>query len=347
MRDRTRRFRPMNIADILDETFELYRNNFVLFAGIAAIVIVPYSIIECLIGQRTPINPDPKAFGIYLLCVGLICAPLMLAYEIVTGVLTYAISQKYLGNNTDILTAYKRVLKPHTIFPFIGLIVMKWLAIMTPIAAVIFVAFAIGIATGFAGGGASMIGTVLLILLSLLIATVATVYVGVRLMLVQPAFMVEMKGAINALGRTWTLMKGYILKGLGVLIIAGIIASVVPGIILAPISMATSPAKFSPTSGFQLVTHQPSTALVIINMILSALAYTVTLPFTCIVSILFYFDTRIRKEGFDLEMLARELGETLPPNAAYGSATALPQEQLRTQYPQYPQNPPPPSDFEL
>ena len=40
MKDSTRRLRPMGIADILDETVELYKTSFVLLVGIAAVVVV-------------------------------------------------------------------------------------------------------------------------------------------------------------------------------------------------------------------------------------------------------------------------------------------------------------------
>jgi hypothetical protein len=38
-------------------------------------------------------------------------------------------------------------------------------------------------------------------------------------------------------------------------------------------------------------------------------------PLTVIAIIMLYYDSRIRKEGFDLQMLAQELGEQLPPAA--------------------------------
>jgi hypothetical protein len=39
----------------------------------------------------------------------------------------------------------------------------------------------------------------------------------------------------------------------------------------------------------------------------NALATVITTPFVMLVIVLLYFDLRIRKEGFDIEVMAREL----------------------------------------
>jgi hypothetical protein len=44
--------------------------------------------------------------------------------------------------------------------------------------------------------------------------------------------------------------------------------------------------------------------------VLTALASVIVTPFTIGVIVLLYFDARIRKEGFDLAVMAREVGAT-------------------------------------
>ena len=101
-----RRMRPMGIADILDETVELYKTSFVLLVGIAAVMHVPYSILTQyatvhMIGMTAlPTNgktPTPSDIFPMLGMLILSYLYLLVAAPFVTGALTYAISERYLG----------------------------------------------------------------------------------------------------------------------------------------------------------------------------------------------------------------------------------------------------------
>jgi hypothetical protein len=54
---------------------------------------------------------------------------------------------------------------------------------------------------------------------------------------------------------------------------------------------------------------------------------TLLAPIPAIVAILLYYDIRIRKEGFDLELLANELDQKTRELSAQ-DITSLPQEQI-------------------
>jgi hypothetical protein len=54
-----------------------------------------------------------------------------------------------------------------------------------------------------------------------------------------------------------------------------------------------------------------------ITVIIAAVAIVLVYPFLAVVSTLLYYDLRVRKEGFDLEVMSRELG-------AAGTTTPLP-----------------------
>src|SRR5436305_13730541 len=55
MRDMRARLRPMGIGDIIDETFRLYRENFMLFVATCAVLEVPVQIINFLIQLSAPV----------------------------------------------------------------------------------------------------------------------------------------------------------------------------------------------------------------------------------------------------------------------------------------------------
>ena len=51
------RLRPMGIADILDETVDIYKNNFALLIGITALVYVPFSLLSSAFKVQVPFTP--------------------------------------------------------------------------------------------------------------------------------------------------------------------------------------------------------------------------------------------------------------------------------------------------
>src|SRR2546421_11237519 len=56
MMDMRARLRPMGIGDIIDETFRLYRENFMLFVATCAVLDVPVQIINFLILRSAPVT---------------------------------------------------------------------------------------------------------------------------------------------------------------------------------------------------------------------------------------------------------------------------------------------------
>jgi hypothetical protein len=115
-----------------------------------------------------------------------------------------------------------------------------------------------------------------------------------------PALLVEGKGPIAALGRSRALVAGRFWPVLGTVLLAGLLASVLQGILVAPV-----------------IVLQVTGSSFLLTSILSGLAQLVgsalTLPFTAAVTAVIYFDLRVRKEGYDLELLARGVGVDPPP----------------------------------
>jgi hypothetical protein len=51
-----------------------------------------------------------------------------------------------------------------------------------------------------------------------------------------------------------------------------------------------------------------------VSTLLQSLAGALVLPFSVATTVLLYFDIRVRKEGFDVEMLARGMGGSTGPD---------------------------------
>jgi hypothetical protein len=119
-----------------------------------------------------------------------------------------------------------------------------------------------------------------------------------------PAMLFERVGPFKSMGRSFRLVRGRWWPTLGALLVAYLLAGIVGGIVqVIPEGIASSAAGDS-------VVAQALAAVV--GGTVSSL---ITTPYTAAVLTLLYFDGRVRKEGFDLQLLAQGLGATRDPDA--------------------------------
>lgn len=114
----------------------------------------------------------------------------------------------------------------------------------------------------------------------------------VRLAFAPVALVVEGQRGADAMRRSWRLTKGFFWRTLGTLLLSGVIVAIVSGIISIPGDLAVQ--ALGPDAWA-------------ISTLVTALATVLVTPFGMVVIVLLYFDLRIRKEGFDIEVMAREL----------------------------------------
>ncbi|HPP73560.1 MAG TPA: hypothetical protein PLU88_00330 [Armatimonadota bacterium] len=306
-----RKFRPMGFGDILDEAFDLYRNNFILFVGIAGVVYVPlYFVYGASNGYMQSLGPSPwstqvppgdfggpdiTAMGLSIGVMFLTLLALMIAYPLVTGAVTHAISQRYLGEQTTIKHSYMVV--KHRFWQLLGTgLLFSLLAggIMTVAVISFAVMIGIGAAIMSSGDSSTVIGAILFILGVLLAIplTILAAYFVFRFIFAFTTCVVENRNYGKALSRSWQLSDKHGWRVLGILIIIYLIITFVS----APLTLFSSLISFIPYIG------------PIIAGVVYALLETVVTPMASIVVVLLYYDLRIRKEGFDLQMLARDMG---------------------------------------
>ena len=132
----------------------------------------------------------------------------------------------------------------------------------------------------------------LAMLLGFVLLIVPGVIVLVRFFFGSTVFVIEGKKGSKALGRSWRLAKGHFWKILGTFLLASIMAAIVQGILALPGEAAF--AAIGP-AGWPLYAIGLSLAAIL------------TAPFTTLIAVLLYFDLRIRKEAFDLEIMAQEM----------------------------------------
>jgi hypothetical protein len=134
--------------------------------------------------------------------------------------------------------------------------------------------------------------------LGLLLFVVGAIYVAARLFAVTPAIVLEEEGVAGALSRSSFLSQGrkwHVLNTLGlVAIIYWILALGVQGL--------------------AYLLHSPL-ALAVITAVFTIMVY----PVVGITEALLYFDTRIKSEGLDIELMAGALDAPPPPAAPAAS----------------------------
>lgn len=134
--------------------------------------------------------------------------------------------------------------------------------------------------------------TTVLICLGLLAFLVGAIYVGLVLFAVPPVIIFERADVGKAISRSSVLskqLKGHIFLTLflaGLIYIVGyVIVIIISGMMLTIPSFGN-----------------------ILQLVVQALGLTLIVPIFPIVAVLVYYDARIRKEGFDIELMAQQVG---------------------------------------
>jgi len=254
---------------------------------------------------------------------------LMIVIEpLVTGALTFAISDRYLGRETSIRSCYRRVLRSHVFLRLLGATALRYLLMLVAPA----IAVTIGVVFAFfvlADSGFNALAVMLVAVLILLAlgSIVVVAYLMLRLLLLEPMIVLENAGVWDAIKRSWQLLDGNVGKAFAPMLVAVVVVMVVSWIVTGPTQFVMA----MKTGAGQT----PGQGLVMMNAILSTAVQTLLLPVTSIVTILLYYDLRIRKEGFDLEMLAADL-DARSRKPEPGGYSQLPQENSPAQQPESP-----------
>lgn len=296
------RLRPLGLGDIFDEGFDLYKRNFVFLLLVTAIAVVPLDVLFAwALPQLLPPIYDQlgitRADGGWKVVVTsvfqlIFCLPI---YALAVAPLVAATTARYLETETSVWAVYRQFGRR---LPSLLL-------------------------TTFLGGLALALGLVTCIVPWLLIAG--------QFLFALHASIVENQGPGKALSRSSKLGGGYGGRVLSCLFLLGMILWVISLGLNLPLAYAfdsllnVTPAADrlygSGVPGAGQDAEQEAVAL-----LSGGLAHLLLLPFVVSVVTVLYFDMRIRKEGFDIELLAQDLhypalgtlGAYLPPAPTFG-----------------------------
>jgi hypothetical protein len=171
--------------------------------------------------------------------------------------------------------------------------------------------------------------TIVLIMLGFLLFIVGAIWLGIAFTLAPPALFVEGLRGRRALGRSFRLVRGRWWRTCAVISVGFFLAAVVSGIVQAVFVAG-------------VIAGAGNDALVLVfSAIAGTAGLAITTPFQAALITVVYFDLRVRKEGFDLELLAQEIGSGAPASdrAPAGLFAPVVQEVDRSKPPYWP--PPP------
>lgn len=321
--------RPLTVTEILDRTAQMYRSRFLVFLGIATIPAgTMFVFMAAIVALFAWIGANSHGGGgtAYVLAwtwgiiLSLLVVPANLgASALGEAAMSDAAARYFLGHPIAIRAAYKTAWRQG--WRYVGLFVLEGLAIIGG-PAVIFVAAVatmIGMqVSGYATNDRSPVFGGMLFLLLIVVGVLALIML-LRICLAFPASVVEEAGAWTALKRATRLSEGTRWRILLVYVLGWFLNQIVTWVLALPgvIVIALIPSLQGPA-------HAQVLGQITIFLIYGAMfaVRALTKPVYGIALTLFYFDARIRKEGFDIEWMMQQAGLAYTPTTAATQETA-------------------------
>jgi hypothetical protein len=288
--------RPLGVGDIVDRVFALYRVQPLLFLAIAT---VPYLVLVLVIvglglafatsfiGLITVVNqaaegrtPDlgtlaagMATFIVFFLSVVLVA---IVVFSAQSASLIAAFSDRYLGRTTTLGEAFRKGLSaaPSVIgvgFLLFALLLALWVALAVVMA---------------------VAQHVLVVIVGVLGGSIATIYIAASALVAPVVATVEHTGSAHALRRSWTLSGGHRWRILGLQLLLGLLNGVI-SVLLSTIFVSA-------------LISDPNTRAVL-TQVVNVVANIAWTPVQWGTFAILYYDLRVRREAFDLQLAAEAL----------------------------------------
>jgi hypothetical protein len=278
--------RPLRVGEILDAGIKVYLRNARTLMGLTAVVVVPFQLLSAVILLSTVSNSSdvPRGF-VGASSSNTTDAAASLGATAILGITGVVISllttAACVKAVSDIYLGQNADLRTSLRFALRRLASLLWLEILL----------------GF--------GVVL--------AAIALILPGIWLYVAwsvaTPALLIEGCRGRRALGRSFRLVRGRWWPTAGVLFVAAVMVALVGGAIQAGLV------------ALSLAGDRGSVVLaVVVVSLAAAVSAVLTRPFQAAVTTVLYYDLRVRHEGYDVTLLAEQLG--LEPAAIPAGALA-------------------------
>ncbi len=270
--------RPLQVGEILDASVKVYLKNARVLIGLAAMVVVPIQILSAVILLNTVSNGTeipttlPK-FGVRSTGTTTALHPAAtigstFTVEILGGLASLLVTAACVKAVSDTYLDQSTSIGASLRFALRRLGALVWMDIL----------LGLGLVLGF----------------------IALIIPGIWLYaawaIATPALLIDGKRGTAALGRSRRLVRGRWWPTAAILLVSTLLASIVSGAFSAVL------IAFLLSSG-----HSEATR-VVVSSLGGGAASILTRPFQAAVVTILYYDLRVRHEGYDVQLLAEQLG---------------------------------------
>lgn len=286
------KLRPLGVGELLDGTFSIYRRNFKLFIGIASLYFVANLIEYSIKGILANSNLSK-------LIAGITATPFAV---LSMGGIVVAATTIYLGNEIKSGDALSQTFK--RMWTLLYCYILYRLVIVVPL-----ILITLSMGTVISSGSWA---------LPILLAAIGIpfiIYFCVRWIFYVETILIEKYTGSAALGRSGELVQENWWKVLGIIILILISSIAIRYIFESSIGMILIIANLSGGTDFMSLINSS-----ILNKVLDTGSYpfyvimicsqmllkSLVLPIWVIGVVLLYFDRRVRKEGYDIEITAND-----------------------------------------
>jgi len=298
--------RPLSTSELLDRTFHLYRNHFVLFVGITALPQV--AVLALRLGYAYVVLPrylEGRTAPVILVVLAN-----FIAIEIAHAATVMAVSNLHMDREASIESAYAAATStlPRVVGISLTLVVVPIL--ITATIAIIVGAIAMAVALGLGSGPAIHVGLIFLVFAIIFLLPLRW---WLAWSLVVPVTVLEGGGLRTSMRRSKNLTQGSRGRIFLVYLLIALLTWVISILFQFP---------FFVTAGIRVFRH-PATVGPFARVLQAAGAFfsaSLLGPLLTIAFTLIYYDQRVRKEGFDLQLMMSAL-EGGAPNAAVAPAS--------------------------
>ena len=289
--------RPLGIGEILDSALRIYRSRFGALVAVVAFVVVPLQIVQFLVRISQPTTHTIRSQGFSYQTGGPSAGTTLalLAVTVLVSLFTTAFAQG----------ASMRIIADH----YLGT-ETSWSAslrgALRQFRSLLWVAILVGLSWVVGGFLCGIPGVFAYVLFSVSI----------------PALLMEGNKGTKALGRSRTLVIGRWWPTFAALLVIFLLSFLITSLASIVVGGSTIFAgSVSSSTGVQAMQSAITTLITVF-----------TTPMTAAVATVIYFDLRVRKEGFDIALMAQRLAPVTAPMGPAGMSTT-------------PQPTPPPGDL--
>ncbi|MGD0631032.1 MAG: hypothetical protein ABR987_17020 [Terracidiphilus sp.] len=311
----TQPLRPMTLGEIVDRTFQIYGSRFLAFTAISAITVIAVELLRAadryLLHVSSLYRPSNKAETLvwnFIVGLGFYHLSCLVAGLTEPSIVKLA-SGSFLEEECTIVSSVRFAVNRWRSYLWIAILKVSVILLLPEIA---FMILAIGVAIAAQAGGlfssATKWALPLLGAFVVLVASALFLWLGTCLSLALPATALEGRAGLNSLHRSWAITKGTRARVGSVwftVFVALWVLTWASEFLLGQLMffagrvlhLAEAMRHLYPSAVFLLATA----------------IYVLIGPIYPIAITLFYYDQRIRREGYDVERMMDAAGLNPPP----------------------------------